>query len=122
MRIRRIAVVMLLAIAATISVEAQSVKTYKYSGSEACIWGARDQQHEILMSYQGLYGRISVQAPPSPAFWWVVLSNNGKPLVGGSATTANGKPLVGGSATTALEALNDLCGKLIHIIGTEEPR
>ena len=105
MRIRPIAVVVLVAIATAIGVEAQRVRSYEYSGSETCLWGARGQQREVLMSYWGLFGRISVRAPDVPAYSWVVLSDSGKPIAGGSATTAR-------------EALNDLCGQLIRIIGT----
>ena len=105
MRSRFIAIVVLVALSIALAVEAQRVKTYNYSGSETCRWGARHQQRGILMSYRGFFGRIAVRAPRVPAYSWVVFSNSGEQIAGGNATTPD-------------EALNALCGKLIHIFGT----
>lgn len=106
MRIKRIALLVLVVVSTTVVVEAQAVKFYNYPGSETCVWVARDYEREIIMTYGGLFGRIVTQAPEVPAYLWLVLSPE------------SGKPIAEGGAMTPDEAVHALCGGLIRIIGT----
>ena len=110
MRLRFIGVVVVLvAIATMIGVEAQQrERTYRHRDGETCHWSLRRSERGVLMKYNGLYGRIYVQASDDPAYAWFVVSESGTRIASGSTGTAR-------------EALEDLCGGLIRIFATGVP-